>query len=200
MTDKAFSVYAKRNSLPILEVLKSEFETAKTVLEIGSGTGQHAEYLASSLRHLEWQPSDRESNIEAIAHRVEDSLLDNLRPPIIFDVLIKPLNLDHYDGVFSANTAHIMSLNAVEEMFSHVGDVLPRNGRFCLYGPFRIDGQFNAASNASFHETLQRDDDVMGIRDLEVLDVFASQQQMHRARVYAMPANNYLVVWQRETS
>ena len=107
---------------------------------------------------------------------------------------------DAYDAVYSANTAHIMSLAAVEKMFAIVGMALTGGGVFNLYGPFRQNGAFNAPSNARFDESLRLRDPAMGIRDLAALDEFAGDNDMRRLRLYAMPANNHLAVWQKELS
>jgi hypothetical protein len=102
-----------------------------------------------------------------------------------------------YDAAFSANTAHIMSIAAVEKMFALVADALRISGVFCLYGPFRQGGEFDTCSNAEFHKSLRSQDAAMGIRHLEDLDQFAATGGMRRERLYAMPANNLIVVWQK---
>lgn len=198
MTDKPFSVYAQRNGAPILDVLMREFSDAKTVLEIGSGTGQHAVQFADALPQLRWQSSDLEENCAGISAWQRSAGLANLLEPLSLDVRSTVLPDAEYDAVFSANTAHIMSLECVVSMFALVGTVLKDEGKFCLYGPFRYDGRFNAASNAEFHRTLRSRDSSMGIRDLEVLDELGSSNRLTRRSLYAMPANNYIVVWQKE--
>ena len=105
-----------------------------------------------------------------------------------------------FDGVFSANTAHIMSIGAVQGMFSLVGDILRGEGTLCLYGPFRVGGNFNTASNEAFDRSLREKSVAMGIRDLETLDEFGAGCGLHRQRLYAMPANNYLAVWTRRAA
>ena len=104
-----------------------------------------------------------------------------------------------FDGVYSSNTAHIMSYAAVVKMFVLVGRVLQDNGVFCLYGPFRQNGRFSTQSNASFHDSLVARDSAMGIRELEDLDALAIDAGLHRSGLYAMPANNLLAVWRRIT-
>jgi hypothetical protein len=99
--------------------------------------------------------------------------------------------------VYSANTAHIMGIDAVRRMFSVVGDALRADGVFCLYGPFRTDGRFNTQSNEQFDASLRRRDPEMGIRDLETLDEFAASRGLRRQRLYAMPSNNHIAVWTR---
>lgn len=198
MTEKPYSEYAQRNGAPILEVLLMEFAASSRVLEIGSGTGQHAAQFAAAMPHLQWQTSDRDESRGGISARVDDSDLPNLLSPLSLDVRTAVVPEQSYDAVFSANTAHIMSFGSVSKMFSLVGEALRDSGVFCLYGPFRQDGAFNTASNAAFHDNLRSRDPQMGVRDLEKLDELGEQNAMQRSRVYAMPANNHLVVWQRE--
>jgi len=197
MTDKPFSEYAERNGEPILEVLRSEFSGCTKVLEIGSGTGQHAVRFAQALAFLEWQSSDLDKNHDGIRTRVSDSGLTNLLPPLSLDVLTAGVPAVSCDGVFSANTAHIMSVEAVQKMFEIVGNVLLASGVFCLYGPFRQNGEFNTPSNAVFHQSLRSRNPEMGIRHLESLDDYAMAHNLERVRLYAMPANNHIAVWHK---
>jgi cyclopropane fatty-acyl-phospholipid synthase-like methyltransferase len=197
MANKQSSEYAERNSHPILEVLQKEFSSSGRVLEMGSGTGQHAVRFAAKLPHLVWQTSDLIENHESINAWLSDSGLSNVLPPLNFDVLDADIATDSFDAVYSANTAHIMRVAAVERMFELVGTALPDGGTFCLYGPFRQNGEFNTASNASFHQNLQLRNPEMGIRDIEDLDSFGRSHELHRVRLYAMPANNHLAVWKK---
>ena len=171
---------------------------ATNVLEIGSGTGQHAARFASEMPHLSWQTSDRVENHNGIRAWVADSALSNLLPPLQLDVLADDVTNGPYDAVYSANTAHIMSIEAVQRMFRSVGAALPGGGLFCVYGPFRQAGKFNTASNATFHGNLQARDTKMGIRDIEQLDEFGVENEMRRLRLYTMPANNHLAVWAKD--
>ena len=200
MTDKPFSDYAQRNGVPILEVLRDEFAGTQRVLEIGSGTGQHAAQFAKVLSHLQWQTSDRDENHDGINAWVSAASLQNLLPPLSFDVLTADIASASYDAVFSSNTAHIMSIEAVEKMFMLVGQALLGGGVFCLYGPFRQGGEFNTASNAAFHESLRSRNAEMGIRHLEALDEFGHRHELERVRLYAMPANNHIAVWIKGTA
>ena len=197
MANKQSSEYAERNSRPIFEVLQKEFSSSGRVLEMGSGTGQHAVRFAAKLPHLVWQTSDLIENHESINTWLSDSGLSNVLPPLIFDVLDADIATDSFDAVYSANTAHIMGVAAVERMFKLVGTALADGGTFCLYGPFRQNGEFNTASNASFHQNLQLRNPEMGIRDIEDLDGFGRSHELHRVRLYAMPANNHLAVWKK---
>ena len=200
MADKPFAEYAQRNAAPILEVLQREFRDCADVLEIGSGTGQHAVSFAAAMPQLRWQTSDLEENHAGICAWLQAAGLDNVREPLALDVRHGHVEAASCDAVFSANTAHIMGIDAVEKMFAIVGDALRAKGVFCLYGPFRIDGQFNTESNAQFDTSLRQRDPVMGIRDIETLDEFGGRGGLQRQRLYAMPANNYIAVWTRRAA
>jgi cyclopropane fatty-acyl-phospholipid synthase-like methyltransferase len=194
---------SERNKNPILEVLREEFRDARHILEIGSGTGQHAVFLASELPHLTWQTSDLAENHEAICARLARGDHPCIKPPLLLDVETFELPDDRtadIDGVFSANTAHIMGIRGVQRMFALVGEILPIGGTFCLYGPFNFDGEFSSDSNARFDASLRRRKSTMGIRDIADLDRFAEDAGMVRTRLYAMPAMNYIAVWQKPDS
>jgi len=197
MTDRPYAESAARNAAPILEILKREFQNSQRVLEIGSGTGQHAVTFASALNHLQWQTSDLDENHAGIRAWLEASQLDNVEAPLSMDVRTANVEAAAYDAVFSSNTAHIMGIDAVESMFSLVGIALRAGGVFCLYGPFRCDDQFNTKSNADFDTGLRGRDPVMGIRDIEKLDDFGAANGLQRQRLYAVPSNNYVAVWQK---
>ncbi|MBT8081731.1 MAG: DUF938 domain-containing protein [Gammaproteobacteria bacterium] len=197
MPERPVSGYASRNAPAILEVLRCEFRDREHVLEIGSGTGQHAAYFAAALPYLVWQTSDLDQNHFGIEAWISHAQLDNVIAPLSLDVRTASVEPATFDAVFSANTAHIMDVDAVRSMFRIVGDALRDGGVFCLYGPFRVGGAFNTASNEAFDASLRQRDPVMGIRDLEALDEFASQAALLRRRLYAMPSNNCTAVWQK---
>ena len=132
MADKPFSAYAERNGAPILSVLQGEFANCSKVLEIGSGTGQHAAQFAKALPSLQWQTSDRDENLNGINAWVKESGLANLLPPMSIDVLVADVAAASCDAVFSANTAHIMSIEAVQKMFALVGKALADGGVLSL--------------------------------------------------------------------
>jgi cyclopropane fatty-acyl-phospholipid synthase-like methyltransferase len=200
MTSRPDAPAARRNRDVILEILKDEFQGARSVLEIGSGTGQHAVHFAAALSWLNWQTSDRKQNHEGINAWIASAGLTNLNAPLDLDVLQTTELPGSYDSIFSANTAHIMSYSAVICMFGLVGRTLPAGGRFCLYGPFNLDGEFTSESNEQFDQSLRSQDPEMGIRDLHDLDRLGRESRLNQVRRYAMPANNMLVVWQRQGS
>jgi len=197
MSDRPDAPAAVRNRDAILQVLRHELEGELRVLEIGSGTGQHAIHFAASLPGLTWQTSDRGQNHDGIRQWIASSGLGNVLDPILLDVSdAADLDAD-YDAVFSANTAHIMSAGSVVDMVDLVGKVLTPTGRFILYGPFRVERQFSTESNMRFDESLKAQDPAMGIRDLEWIDALAASRDMARVKTYAMPANNMLLVWEK---
>jgi SAM-dependent methyltransferase len=198
MTEKPYAEYAARNAGPIIEILEREFRDSQSVLEIGSGTGQHAVTFAAALAHLHWQTSDLDANHAGINAWIESSGLDNVRAPLSVDVRTAELGADSFDAAFSSNTAHIMGIDAVERMYSLIGTALRESGVFCLYGPFRCDGEFNTPSNAGFDADLRGRDPEMGVRDLETLDGFAAANGLRRLRLYAVPSNNYVAVWRKQ--
>lgn len=200
MTAKPFSPSSERNRDPILDVIRHEFRDCDSVLEIGSGTGQHAVYFGAALAPMLWQTSDRDENHAAIQAWLSDSPLTNVLPPLALDVVSDEWPSRKYGGIFSANTAHIMSFLTVERMFDLTAATLDSGGVFCLYGPFRQDGKFNAASNAEFDRSLRERDPQMGIRDLEDMDRLGIDRLLHRERLYALPANNHLAVWVKQSS
>lgn len=198
MPDAPYSAAAARNIPPIVEVLEREFAGLTRVLEIGSGTGQHAVAFAAAMPHLDWQTSDLEENHAGILARLRSAAVDNVRLPMELDVReASTLAPGSFDAVYSSNTAHIMSLDAVRAMFSLAADVLRADGVFCLYGPFRLGGSFSTSSNEAFDLSLRERSVEMGIRDLETLDEFGVTGGLHRQRLYAVPSNNLVAVWMR---
>lgn len=197
MSDLPFSQACENNKQAILEVIQRYFTAPGLILEIGSGTGQHAVHFARHLPHLTWQPSDRPGAHETCQARLERAGLSNLRAPLPLDVRGEPWPISHADGVFSANTAHIMHWPAVEAMFAGVGRLLASGGYFCLYGPFNENGTYTSDSNARFDQYLKSRDPGMGLRDRHDLDRLAAAHGLQPRARHAMPANNQTLVWQR---
>lgn len=192
---RPFAEATERNGAPILDVLAHELSAASSVFEIGSGTGQHAARFAAALPELRWQPSDLAANIDGMRAWRAASGVKNILDPLVLDVRDPAPTDARFDAVFSANTAHIMGIDAVRCMFSLAGRLLAPGGRFLLYGPFRQGGRFSTPSNAAFDRSLRERDTEMGIRDLEAMDALATDNGMLAHRLYAMPANNLLRVW-----
>lgn len=189
---------AERNKAPILKVLQTYFTQPGLILEIGSGTGQHAVYFAQHLPHLTWQPSDIRVNLAGIQQWVSEADLPNLKPALELDVQ-QAWPIKEADGIFSANTAHIMSWAMVEDFIAGVGQVLNPNAYFCLYGPLNVNGEFTSPSNAAFDASLRAQNPAMGLRDFEALDRLAQQAGLKFIQRHALPANNFILVWQSAT-
>ena len=188
---------AARNAAPILDVLERELPRPCKLIEIGSGTGLHAAKARESLPHVDWQVSET----PAALARLKDSLAQ-LAPTlgqraIALDVDAAPQALPPFDVAFSCNTAHIMPVDTVRNMFRRVGDMTADRSRFLLYGPLNLGGRHTSPGNARFDENLRSREAGMGLRDLEQLDEFAADAGFLRSRLYAMPSNNFLVVWSR---
>ncbi len=195
--DKPFSQACENNKAPILAVLQQWFRSG-TVLEIGSGTGQHAVWFAPGLPDVHWQPSDQAGYLPGIRAWIASAPAPNLAMPLELDVLAEPWPVvDDLTHVFSANTAHIMGWDAVQAMFAGVGSRLPLHGVFCLYGPFNYDGRFTSESNQRFDAHLRTQDPAMGIRDIEALRELARENSLMLIADEAMPANNRLLIWGR---
>ena len=192
-----FSSAAERNRQPILEQLKELLPENGSVLEIGSGTGQHAVFFTQHLPDLLWQPSEKEENMAGLEARLELEGNGNILPPLRLDVLLDRWPGYCYDGAFSANTAHIMPWRAVVAMFSGVAAHLESPSRFCLYGPFNVDNRFTSPSNAQFDARLRAVDSRMGIRDVAMLEALAELYKMTLEYRIAMPANNFILVFKK---
>jgi SAM-dependent methyltransferase len=188
---------AERNKAPILQVIAAEFAQTRSVLEIGSGTGQHALHFSAHLPHLSWQPSDTGDYLPALRARLQQEGAANLQPVMELDVRTQPWPVAGVDGVFTANTLHIMSWTSVEDFFAGVGHVLGRPGVLCIYGPFRYGERYTSESNARFDEFLRVRDPDSGLRDAHELDELARRQGLELAADHPLPANNQLRVWKR---
>lgn len=193
----AYSEASERNKGPILRILADACRDCRSVLEIGSGTGQHAVHFARHLPHLTWQPSDVPEGLPDLAERIAHEGPANLRPPIALDVRNHPWPVDTVDAIFTANTFHIMNWACVEHFFAGVDQVLNPNGVLCVYGPFRYRGGFTTPSNADFDRYLRARDPASGIRDFEAVDALATSIGLRLEADHAMPANNQALVWSR---
>jgi cyclopropane fatty-acyl-phospholipid synthase-like methyltransferase len=197
MIDKPFSESSAENREPILAVLREVFANCSKVLEIGSGTGQHAVYFGAELSHLNWQTADLPQHHAGIRMWLDEVALPNVLAPIALDVNRSDWLDGRYDAVFSANTLHIVSWPEVEKFFAGVGKVLQPGGVLAIYGPFNYNGQFTSPSNARFDQWLKQRDPASGIRDFESVDALARAQNLILQWDIAMPVNNRTLVWRR---
>ena len=194
--EKPYAESCDQNKAPILAVLRRLFADTNSVLEIGSGTGQHAVHFAGAMPHLVWQTSDRRESHPGILAWLTEAALPNTREPIDLDVC-GPWPRQQFDGVFSANTVHIMSWAEVERCFEGVGQVLSAGGCFALYGPFNYNGQYTSDSNRRFDGWLKQRDPLSGIRDFNDLNLLAEAQGLVFMEDIEMPVNNRILVWRR---
>ena len=192
-----FSQSCENNKHVIADILRDAFADAERILEIGSGTGQHAVHLAACLPHLVWQPSDIGGRLEGLGARIGREAPGNVAPPVELDVATESWPVCGADGVFSANCVHIIGRDLVACLFRGVGRVLGPAGTLCLYGPFRYGGEFTTESNAEFDAWLRARDPRSGVRDFEDIDRLAQAQGLRLLHDHAMPANNRLPVWRR---
>jgi len=170
------------------------------VLEIGSGSGQHAVHFGTQIADIHWQPSDRGDNLPGIHTWLDDAGLDNVAAPLRLDVCQHCWPATDYQAVFSANTAHIMDWPAVTAMFQGVSRLLPPTGLFLLYGPFRYAGEHSSPSNARFDQWLKQRDPDSGVRDLDDLQALAADNALTLQQDIAMPVNNRVLVWQKQVT
>lgn len=192
--DKPFSEPCERNKDPILAVLRQLFAQPARILEIGSGTGQHAVHFGAALPHVVWQTSDLPANHPGIRAWLEEAALPNVLAPVALDVN-GPWPQQTYDGVFTANTLHIVSWELAQKLVAGAAALLGRGGRLAIYGPFNYGGAFTSDSNARFDEWLKARDPLSGIRDFEAVAKCAEINGLHLQADHAMPANNHLLVF-----
>jgi SAM-dependent methyltransferase len=193
-----FSAACERNKNPILEVLRIRFADRVQVLEIGSGTGQHAVYFARVLEHLTWHPTEQLTYLPDLAERVKLEGPPNLRAPTLLDVRQAVWPVRSVDAVFTANTLHIMSWPEVTALYRGIGDVLTPGGVLCVYGPFRYAGRYTSDSNQEFDRMLQERDPQSGLRDIQGVNSLAEQYGLRLDADHDLPANNRLLVFAKE--
>jgi SAM-dependent methyltransferase len=194
--DKPFAPASERNRGPILEVLRDAFADRARVLEVGSGTGQHAVHFAAAMPWLAWQTSEVEANLPGLRMWLDEAALPNAPPPFALDVAGRWPE-GRWDAAFTANTLHIMPWTAVERLFDALPSVLDPGAVLVVYGPFNIGGRFTGPGNAAFDATLRAADPARGLRDLEAVDALARRAGFGPVDVRTMPADNRCLVWRR---
>lgn len=196
--NKPFSESSEQNKAVIFEVIEPYLGHGTQVLEIGSGTGQHAVYFAAKLPGIIWQTSDLEQNLVAIKSWIDDSDLSNLPKPIELDASLQWKN-ETYDLIFSANTFHIMNQDQVEQCLLRCTGCLKAKGHLVVYGPFNYNGEYTSASNERFDGWLKSRDPQSGIKHFEWVNEIAERSGLDLVGDIAMPANNRILIWQYET-
>ncbi len=193
---KPYAESSEKNKEPILAVLKEIFAERKQVLEIASGTGQHAVYFGRELPHLSWQPSELAQNLAGIQAWLDEAQLPNVLAPLALDVNDAHWPVAPVDAVFNANTVHIISWAEVERLFAHIARVIAPGGYVCFYGPYNYGGNFTSGSNARFDAWLKSRDPNSGVRDFEEVDRLAASHGLDLLQDIAMPSNNRILVWE----
>lgn len=201
-SDKPVSPACDRNREPILRVLHAQFARSRQVLEIGSGTGQHAVHFAAAMPWLRWQTSERAAHLPGIAAWLDEAALPNTPAPLALDVTqadwpVSTAADGRFDAVFTANTLHIMGWAEVEACFAGLDRALADDATLVVYGPFNLGGRYTSDSNRDFDGWLKARDPRSGIRDFEAVDACASRIGLRLQDDLAMPANNRCLVWRR---
>ncbi len=197
MLNKPYSESCDQNREPIQQVFEQFVDGRKTVLEIGSGTGQHAVYFSAQFADLLWQTSDLIENHPSIQAWIDDSGLNNVYSPIELDSRGDWPD-QQYDLLYSANTVHIMSSGAVEQLFKKITGCMHESSVFLLYGPFNYDGLYTSESNARFDLWLKQRDSSSSIKNFNWLKDIGHQSGIKCIHDFEMPANNRLLVWRKD--
>jgi cyclopropane fatty-acyl-phospholipid synthase-like methyltransferase len=197
MSQPPFVAPSERNKHPILEQLREVLPEDARVFEIGSGWAQHAIHFCKAMPGLRWQPSEKANSLSDLTVQLKSAAVAGISDPLELNVLEDPWPEQEFDAAYSANTAHIMSWAAVTAMFTGVGAVLIKGGLFCLYGPFNMNGDFTSEGNRDFDDRLRSRNPDMGIRDIRALETLAGSHQMLLQQSISMPANNFLLVFQK---
>lgn len=202
-TDEAlFAPAAARNGAAILEVLRDVLRDfvprGGHVLEVASGSGEHAVRFAAALPDLRWQPSDPDPRaLGSIAAHARAAGLPNLLAPVALDARARAWPVTRADAILCINMIHIAPWAATEGLMAGAGRLLPDRGLLILYGPFRIGGAHISASNAQFDDGLRARDPDWGVRDRDAVLAVAAEHGLRLDRQIAMPANNLSLVLRR---
>ncbi len=195
---KGFAPAASRNQQPILEVLRRVLPEEGLVLEIASGTGQHAAFFSAHLPALRWQPSDQASDaLQSIRSWVDEEGRDNLLPPLLLDVCQPTWPVDRADALLCINMIHISPWESSEALFRGASRVLPQGSPLITYGPYRVSGRHTAPSNEAFDESLRARNPRWGVRDLDQLGALGERSGFELGERIDMPANNMTLIWRR---
>jgi len=192
---RTFAPAADRNKDVILNQLKELLQPGDQVLELGSGTGQHACYFSNNLPGIHWQPTELAHLLPVIEQRLKAEKPPGVKAPLELDLSSDVWPPLHADLVYTCNTLHIISEQTVANLFDRVGTLLEPGGKFCAYGPFKIDGKHTADSNRQFDEMLHKDNPLQGVRDMAWLNQLALGAGLDVAQLIPMPKNNFIAIW-----
>ena len=190
-----YSEACARNQQPIYAALADKLAGIESVLELGSGSGQHALHFSAQLPHLIWQCSDTTAYLEALKRNLSQSDTSSFAEPLLLDVN-QQWPAQRFDMIYTANSLHIMSWDSVLNLFAQLKGHLSKDGLFCCYGPFKYQGEFTSASNAQFELCLKGRDPLSGVRDFEALQQLGDKNGLRLIDDIKMPANNQLLIWQ----
>jgi uncharacterized protein DUF938 len=195
---KRYAPATERNRQPILDVLRPRLPATGLVLEVASGSGEHAVYFASALPQLVFQPSDPDDDaLASIDAWAETSGLTNIRPAMALDAAAPTWPIEHADAVLCCNMIHIAPWTAAIGLVAGAARILPDHGLLYLYGPFRRAGRHTAPSNEAFDLDLRRRNPAWGVRDLEAVSELAAEHGFVAPEIVAMPANNLSLILRR---
>ncbi|GGY42666.1 methylase [Bacterioplanes sanyensis] len=186
-----------RNQAPIADVLAQELEADAFVLEIGSGTGQHAAYMTRHLPGIKWQPSELAGRLEGINGWRQRSGQVGFLPPLILDVSQDLWPVKQVDAVFSANVVHFIGWPQLRSMMTGIARVLKQGGLALLYGPYNYAGQYTSEGNQRLDQWLREQNPEAGIKDFEQVILAARKEKLRLLKDIAMPANNRMLVLQK---
>lgn len=195
---RLFAPSAERNRAPILDVLRTVLPPTGTVLEVGSGSGQHVAFFASALHDLEWQPSEADVQLHrSIRLWVRDAHVSNVLDPVLLDVAARPWPIRSAQAIVCINVLHVSPQSTAAALFAGARDVLPPSAPVYLYGPYRRAGVLTSAGNEAFDAELKRHDPAWGLRNVEDVQRTAAAFDVLLERIVAMPANNLSLVFRR---
>jgi len=197
--DLPFSAACERNKDAILSVIKAPLSIAGSVLEIGSGTGQHAIHFAHAFPQLIWQTSDQNYYLEGIRAQLDNAKLDNVAYPLELNVNQTPWlsKVQVFDVVYSANTLHIMTDSDVVSFFQGLPSVSQAGSYLIIYGPFKYQGKFTSQSNAEFDQALRLRGCGSSIKEFDDVNRLAKREGFQLLHDHAMPANNQCLIWRK---
>lgn len=195
---KPFAQSSEENKHVILQTIQPFLKERSSVLEIASGTGQHAVYFAEKMPHLTWQTSDLMEAHSGIQQWIIEAGLNNVLPPLCLNVSEDDWPAATFDAIFSANSFHIMAEQHVEDFFENISRVLDKNGIVMIYGPFNYQGHYTSESNERFDFWLKQRNQQSGIKDFEWCNQLAENVGLTLSDDIEMPQNNRILVWEKK--
>lgn len=194
---KAYSETAEENKTRVFPVIEPYLKGVRVALEIASGTGQQVLYFAKMTPKIEWQPTDLAANIPGIHQWVDDAELHNVIAPQVLDVASIEWPVEVVEFAYTSNSLHIMSWQHVVALFSRLGELMPAEAYFCVYGPFSFAGKHVSDSNVRFDAYLKQQHPLSGVRDTDALKSLAESHGFLLQDTVEMPHNNHILIWQK---